>query len=52
MVEEVYLLRLQSQLYEYLLQLLVHKVDAELFKSIFLMKRVNYSELSNNTDIH
>lgn len=38
-VEEHYLLSLQSQLNENLLQLLIHKVDAELFESIFLMKR-------------
>ena len=32
----LFLLRLQRQLNEDLLQLLIHKVDAKLFKSIFL----------------
>lgn len=39
--ETLYLLGLQRQLNEDLLQLLVHKVDAELFKSIFLERRQN-----------
>lgn len=36
-----YLLSFQSQLNENLLQLLIHKVDTELFKSIFLKKKTN-----------
>lgn len=41
--ETLYLLGLQRQLNEDLLQLLVHKVDAELFKSIFLQRRQHSS---------
>lgn len=42
-METLYLLGLQRQLNEDLLQLLVHKVDAELFKSIFLERRQHSS---------
>jgi DNA-binding protein Fis len=34
-----YLLRLEGQLDEDLLQLLVHEVDAELFKAVFLSRK-------------
>lgn len=37
--ETLYLLSLQRQLNEYLLQFLIDKVDAELFKSIFLRRK-------------
>lgn len=37
-VEEHHLLCLQSQLDEYLLEFFIHEVDAELLKSIFLIK--------------
>lgn len=38
-VDRLYLLCLQCQLDEYLLQFLIHKVDAELFKAVFLKKK-------------
>jgi len=39
-----YLLSFQSQLNENLLQLFIHKVDAELLKSIFLKERMKTQE--------
>lgn len=37
--ETLYLLSLQRQLNEYLLQFLIYKVDAELLKTIFLRRK-------------
>lgn len=46
-----HLLRLQGELNENLLQLLVHKVDAELFKSIFLTRRHEHEANSFCTSV-
>lgn len=37
--ETLYLLSLQRQLDKYLLQFLIYKVDAELFKTVFLRRK-------------